>query len=111
MENGMERNNKSKICVICFCVIIFLLLFALNHVNNKNQKLEDELQYYRDNQTAEEIILPLPCPICGSDVSLLPVNNSFYIKCNKCKLQTGYFDSKKEILEYWNNRKDISNQL
>lgn len=51
-----------------------------------------------------------PCPFCGKDVTLKQVNDSYYITCEKfvgnmiigCDLRTGYYKSKKELVEQWN---------
>jgi len=46
------------------------------------------------------------CPLCGAVVGLYPTKHSFYIECDNCDLQTGYFETKEELISLWNNRKD-----
>lgn len=43
-----------------------------------------------------------PCMLCKEQVELYPINNSFYIECPYCHLETGYYDSKAELIDYWN---------
>lgn len=46
-----------------------------------------------------------PCPICGEEVDLFPVNESFHIKCNNCGLDTGFYETKQDCIRQWNDRK------
>ena len=49
--------------------------------------------------------------MCGHEVKLNPINDSFYIECDKflgkggCGLTTGYYKSKNELIEKWNGMK------
>lgn len=45
-----------------------------------------------------------PCPICGEEVNLFPVNESFHIKCNNCGLDTGFYETKQDCIRQWNDR-------
>ena len=44
------------------------------------------------------------CPMCGSRVELIPIYDSWFIKCQNthCDLHTGFFDDKEELIEKWN---------
>ena len=82
--------------IIIFIIILLLTIITIGQ-RGKIIKLENEQKV--------EIQLEI-CPLCDSNnISINPVNDSFYIKCKKCDLQTDYFASKNNLIEYWNNRK------
>ena len=43
-----------------------------------------------------------PCSLCGGQAKLNPINDSFYIECLSCELRTDYFESKVDLIKYWN---------
>lgn len=96
--------------IIFFLVMLIIIAFFYTQSHtweNKYDKLEKqyiklEKEYnnlcdkYEDYELGE-------CPICGGEAELIPVGSSYYIECSECKLETTYFDSKNEVVEYWNN--------
>ena len=44
------------------------------------------------------------CPLCDGTAELNPVNDSYYIECKKCGLQTAYYGSLDMLVNYWNDR-------
>ena len=55
----------------------------------------------------------LPCPFCGSNrVELLPYwNHRWTVVCHECHVGTGHSPSKQVVIEHWNHRTDIVEQL
>jgi hypothetical protein len=58
-----------------------------------------------DKEYCTDIEYSKECPMCGSEVELKPVNDSWYIGCQNinCGLETGFFHDKEELVEKWNN--------
>ena len=106
----MDEKIKSKIwktvCVVLVFVIIFLVVCTIGL-----RKRADNLQIQLDQCVAFEEENLIPCPICGHEVKLNPINDSFYIECDDflggrgCGLTTGYYESKNELIEKWNGMK------
>lgn len=92
--------------VICFIILPFILGITLtSHYKLAKQCDElqakyDEAQAKYDDKTTEYDLHP--CYFCGEDVEIKQEGDYFDIKCNNCRLQTKYFDHKKELVEYWN---------
>ena len=63
-------------------------------------------------QETQEVEL-FPCPFCGDAASLLdayPMNNRFFLRCDKCWIQTTLYKNKIDAINMWNKRtKDGSN--
>ena len=113
----MNKNKKINI-MITMIVITFVLLLCgafkmhqLKHENTvlieNNIELEDENTILKDENTIlkenniEEYELT-SCHLCNGNVKIKPVNESFYIECEECKLRTDFFDSKSDLIKYWN---------
>ena len=110
MDNKMD--NKLKVIiwrVICGC-LVFLVVFLITCIFGLRERA-DNLQIQLEQCTAVEEENLIPCPICGNEVKLNPINDSFYIECDNfsdeygCGLQTGYYKSKNELIEQWNEMK------
>ena len=103
----MDEKIKSKIwktvCVVFVFVIIFLVVCII-----ELRKRADNLQIQLEQCVELEEENLIPCPMCGHEVKLNPINDSFYIKCDDflgedgCGLTTGYYKSKNELIEQWN---------
>ncbi len=89
---------------------IILIITGVNYLKVKDdmKKLQaeyDELQTLYDECKTQNYSEDLdPCPICGASVKLFPINESFYICCENCNLRTDYFDSRKDLIDYWNKK-------
>ena len=103
MNNKLKVRILRAICIFLISIIVFLIacIFGLRE---RADNLQTQLNQYVE--TKEENLLP--CPICGHEVKLNPINDSFYIECEKwmgsggCGLTTGYYKSKNELIEQWN---------
>ena len=108
----MDNKLKNKIiCVVWVFVTIFLVVCIVGlrkRADNLQIQLEQCVEYVEvevEEQTLD------PCPICGHEVKLNPINDSFYIECDDflgesgCGLTTGYYKSKNELIEKWNGMK------
>ena len=96
--------NKKKIIVLGLIVGVFIISIFIQR--NKIISLEEkviQLENEQKENIASEITLE-NCPFCDGHPILQPVNQSFYIECEGCKLETNYFGSKYELIQYWNNR-------
>lgn len=78
------------IAVICLAGTISMI-----ELRNQNDALKSEINSYKNVDL-------VPCYLCGGTVKIRPVNDSFYIKCMDCGLTTNYFDSRSELIRYWN---------
>ena len=100
MESNKETNYNSgfkvMMCInIALIILIAILGFRLIDLENKLHNISVEQSIELDR-----------CPMCLDDVSINTSLNKFYIKCNGCGLSTGYFESKGELIEYWNVEPD-----
>lgn len=104
MDNKLKVRILRAICGFLIFIVVFLVtcIFGL-------RERADNLQTQLDQCVEIEEQNLKPCPICGHEVKLNPVNDSFYIECdnflgeNGCGLTTGYYKSKNELIEQWNN--------
>lgn len=112
MKEKRQVDNKINLAVwqsICG-FLIFLVVFFIVCICGLQTRAND-LQMQLDQCTEIEELNLHPCPVCGNDVKLNPVNDSFYIKCDNflwgdgCGLQTGYYKSKNKLIKQWNNMK------
>ena len=103
MDDKPKNNIWKTICVILVFITIFLVVCIVGL-----RKRADDLQTQLDQCVKIEEQSLNPCPICGHEVKLNPINDSFYIECgdflgeNGCGLKTGYYKSKNELIEQWN---------
>ena len=93
----MKINNK----FIKILIILFIVGFLLGIIIIQRNKI---VQLKSNNETNIDETL-YNCPFCNSNVIIQPINKDFYIKCENCGLRTTFFNSKKELIKYWNNRK------
>lgn len=102
-------NKKKILCISIFMGLVLIIGILIRSIFvQKNQiiQLEDnviQLENEKKENMASEIVLE-NCPFCGGKAILQPVNQMFYIECEDCELQTNYFESKYELVQYWNNR-------
>jgi hypothetical protein len=101
---------KIKIWKIACACLVFLTIFLIICICGLRYRA-DNLQVQLEQSIEVEEQSLKPCPICGEEVKLNPVNDSFYIECSNffredgCGLSTGYYDSKMELIEQWNDMK------
>ena len=106
MDNKLKNRIWKIICVVLVFATIFLIVCILGL-----RKRADNLQIQLEQCVEVEEQTLNPCPICGHEVKLNPINDSFYIKCDDflgedgCGLKTGYYKSKNELIEKWNGMK------
>ena len=106
MDNKLKNRIWKIICVVLVFATIFLVVCILGL-----RKRADNLQIQLDQCVELEEENLIPCPICGHEVKLNPINDSFYIECDDflgesgCGLTTGYYKSKNELIEKWNGMK------
>lgn len=94
---------KKRIVNIMIVLLILILIGALNYTVYDNKRIQKILDDYYEQG---EIYKVNDCYFCGHEVLVYPVNNSWYIECDNCNIRTGYYDSKIELIEYWNNAKE-----
>lgn len=106
MDNKFKNKIWQKTCAILTFLVVFLIacIFGLRERTDNLQKQLDQCVGI-ENQNLKS------CPICGHEVKLNPINDSFYIECEKwmgndgCGLTTGYYKSKNELIKQWNGMK------
>lgn len=111
MSKKKKYKRRNNIYVAAIVIIIILsTIFVLQQrkvkelktktieLQNKSSELQKELNI------AEGAVELLSCPMCNGNPNMLPVNESFYAECEDCKLRTTFFDSKSELVDYWNTR-------
>lgn len=98
------KNYKVSIWSIIFFLVMFIIITFFYTQSykwkNKYDKLEKEYNNLCDKYKDYEL---RECPICGGKAEIITIGNLYHIKCSECKLESTYFDSKKEAVEYWNN--------
>lgn len=110
MDNKIKNKLWKIICVVLVFITIFLIICIVG-LRKRADNLQIQLeQCVEVEENLEENLIP--CPMCGHEVKLNPINDSFYIECDKfsgedgCGLTTGYYKSKKELIEQWNRMND-----
>lgn len=68
----------------------------------ENDVLKSENEVLKSEENSDESIELVPCYLCGSAVKIQPVNEYSYIICTNCGLKTDFFDSRSELIRYWN---------
>ena len=106
----MDDKIKNKIWKIVCIGLVFLIMFLITCICGLRHRADNlQTQLEQCIKTEEQSLIP--CPMCGKEVELCPVNDSFYIHCDKwhnkdgCGLATGYYKSKSELIEDWNDMK------
>lgn len=106
----MNDKLKIKISQTICAVLIFIIGFLIVCICGLRTRADDlQIQLNQCIEIEEQNLEP--CPICGHEVKLNPINDSFYIECDNflgedgCGLTTGYYDSKNELIEQWNGMK------
>jgi len=44
------------------------------------------------------------CPFYGGEAEIVGSNATYWIDCNKCRAETGLFNTETEAIEAWNRR-------
>lgn len=93
-----EVNSKAdfKTCFLCVLVTFALTIAAMSWYNNMYGK---KVIIVNENTIELE-----ECPLCDGNAKLNPINDSYYIECKKCGLQTDYYGSLDMLVNYWNDR-------
>ena len=103
------KGEKVKLnTIVILTVLIIIIAFCYMTTNNvrlKNKTKELEKENVELKEEIDVVVDLEECPLCGGTAKLHPVNDSFYIKCENCKLETDFYKSKKYLVDYWNNRK------
>lgn len=103
-------NKRIRIWKVICVVLIFLTIFLIVCIFGLRKRADNLQTQLEQCVEVEEQTLD-PCPICGHEVKLNPINDSFYIECDDflggrgCGLTTGYYKSKNELIEKWNSMK------
>lgn len=92
-----KKYIKKYIKYYVLCVIIGLLIGNVIGLRIKINKINNQIK-----QIHYEKVELKKCPLCNGDAVLKLENYNFYIECDNCKLHTNYFDSKEELIDYWN---------
>ncbi len=94
-----KRLLSVALAVVMVVCLVLLIVVMKTELENKALRAENaELK-----QSCEVEIEELsPCYLCGGNAKIQPVNERFYIECGGCDLRTDYFDSKFDLIRYWN---------
>lgn len=84
---------KKQLLSVALAVVMLVCLMLLACIFN--------LKRENDNLKTNGVELN-KCYLCGGNVEIYPVNDSFYIGCCRYKLRTDYFGSKGDLIRYWN---------
>ena len=84
----MKNKYESIVGIIIGVLILVIVSSRLEIVNLKSELIT--------NYKLEE------CPLCEGNASLKPVNDSYYIECDSCGLETRFYKSKEKLINYWN---------
>lgn len=97
------------VCVVIVCLIrlvgkqteIYQLEQNIEQLEWNIKQLEQNIEQLENTIRYEDVVLD-NCPLCDGNAVVKPINDSFYIKCENCDLETNFFDSKSELIKYWN---------
>lgn len=117
----MKRESKMLVCFLVMSLIIAIFGFIsydnarleyINELNSSIESLESELKEKNnaliDLGWEEEIKLD-DCPICDDKYVYIRENTTasddtlYYIECNVCEYNFGYYTSKSELIDIWNS--------
>lgn len=91
-----KPNTNFKACFLCILLTFILTMAIMSWYNNIYGK---KVIIVNENTIELE-----ECPLCDGNAELNPVNDSYYIECKKCGLQTAYYESLDMLVNYWNDR-------
>ena len=95
------KKRLLSVALVVVMAVCLVLLIVVTKTNLENKALRAENSELKQNYEAETEELA-PCYLCGGNAKIQPVDDSFYIECESCDLQTDYFDSKSALIRYWN---------
>lgn len=76
---------------------------TINNLLKDNSDLKSQVDKYElelANQGAELD----NCFVCGNDhIKITTSYSRYYIKCSKCGINTDWYDTKNELIQYWNS--------
>lgn len=108
------KGNKLKVINTIAIAIIYIGVFIFFRsgvwVNDAVKKNEEVVEQEEKTELFESVLKP--CPLCGHEVKLIPIDEDFYIECERynfedhddhgCGLKTGYYKNKDELIKMWN---------
>lgn len=97
----MKKNNKINIIFAMLIIVFGLFLCSIIKIHQLKQENILLKKTYSEIYNEEKIEL-VPCYLCDGTVKIQPVNDSFYIECEKCELRTDFYKSKIDLITYWN---------
>lgn len=97
----MTRGKLEVMVVGAICLVFCIGIASEEHRIDTLQATIKEQEAVIAELKVDETELN-PCSLCGGQVKLNPVNDSFYIECLDCELETGYYKSKADLIKYWN---------
>lgn len=104
----MKNKNKIKVWELICAELVFLIVLLIICIFIIQKRMDNLQMRLEQCAELEEENLNL-CPMCGHNMKLNHINDSFYIECDSslgedgCGLSTGYYESKTELIEQWNN--------
>lgn len=111
--------SEKELLKLCTSLLVIVIISAIgmmtiSYIARRYRTQYEELKTsYEELKTSYDKIVEqcpqtietqlLKCPKCNSQVKVQLVRESSYIECPNCKLRTGYFDTTRELIHYWNN--------
>lgn len=95
------KNNCPYIVGFILGVFTFVIVCLIWENNNLEKELNNE------KFVVDKLV---NCPMCGKEVDFRSTGTAYYIECCPwrtkgeygCGLQTGYYDTKEELVKAWN---------
>ena len=110
----MKESKLTIINTIAIAMIIGSLVYFHSGIHVKAPVVDEavtEAAKEADEKELFESILK-PCPLCGHEVKLVPIDEDWFIECERynfedhddhgCGLKTGYYKNKDELINMWN---------
>lgn len=97
----MKKSKKINIIFTMLIIIFGLFLCSIIKINQLKRENILLKETYSERCDEEKIEL-VPCYLCNGVVKIQSVNDSFYIECEKCELRTDFYNSKRDLITYWN---------